>query len=128
MITEKEIQAVIALNVKGRYKYSLNRMADFSEVWVLSDSEGFLTYADADNITYFPIWPFKEYAALCAIEEFKNGVPESIEIHDFINEYLPDFREQKIKLSLFPLPSNWGLPIEIDDFINDIQIALDEIE
>jgi hypothetical protein len=126
LITEKQIQAIIKLDASGRYEYSIKKIADYEKVWVLGDDEGFVTYGDNKGNIIFPIWPFKEFALLCSDGEFDGSIPEEITIDSFLKEYLHEFKGKKYLLSVLPLPSDRGAPLDIDTFINDLQNELEK--
>jgi hypothetical protein len=124
MITEKELKAIAELDANDRYKYSIKRIADYENLWVLGDSEGLITYSDSQARLIFPIWPFKEFALLCRKDDFSGSEPEEITLDSFMDDYLPEFMKKKYMLSVLPLTSDRGSVVEIDTFINDLKNEL----
>lgn len=124
MPTDKEIESVIILDANKRYVYSIKRIADNEALWVLGDEQGFRTYNDNLGNTVFPIWPSKEFALLCCEAEFADCLPEELQLDEFIQDYLPDFKASNYKISVLPLPANKGAVIEVNTFKNDLDNEL----
>jgi hypothetical protein len=126
MPDKKELDAVIGLDANKRYEYSIKRIADFETLWVLGDNQGLRTYEDETGHAIFPIWPFKEFALLCSTGEFADCQPEELQLNEFMEDYIPDFKERGYKLSILPLPSDKGAVVEIDIFKEVLQKELDK--
>jgi hypothetical protein len=116
MPTEKEIEEILKLDAEKRFNYTIKRIADFQSVWVIGDEKGFATYIDDNGNLAFAIWPFEAFAALCCKGDFAQYTPEAIELDFFQERYLPKFKERKEKLAIFPLPTDKGMVMEIDEF------------
>ncbi|WP_142718506.1 DUF2750 domain-containing protein [Chryseobacterium rhizoplanae] len=41
---------------------------------------------DHDDNQIFPVWPEKEFAVLCAVDQWKNYKPEVIQLENFIEK------------------------------------------
>jgi hypothetical protein len=126
MPEQKEINAILDLPPDKRYEYAIKRIADFESLWVIGDEQGFGTYEDDNKNTIFPLWPFRDFALLCCTGTFKSCQPEELQLEDFLNEYIPVFKNQGYKLSILPLPSDKGAIIDIDLFQQDLINELDK--
>jgi len=122
MLSQKEIEAILEDSLENRVKYSIKRIADREEVWVIGDKDGLGTFSDENGNIIFPIWPFKEFAQLCCSEAYSEYVPELIALEDFLEIYLPKFEKNNYKIAILPLPSGKGGVMEINSFKD----ALDE--
>lgn len=120
-MNKKEIESVIKLDASKRFNYTIKRLADFEELWVLGDASGFVTYRDNNGAILFPIWPLRDYAELCISGDFINSRPEIIPVKEFIEEYLPSFKINNYKLVVFPTATDKGVPVEIDFFKQQIE-------
>ncbi|MDG6896203.1 DUF2750 domain-containing protein [Volucribacter amazonae] len=98
----KEIESVLSLSKEKLYKTFLLRISDSEKIWILCDKDNILYYGDNDNNQYFPIWPEKEFAEMCAINEWSNSKPVCIELEEFLTEYIPELIDNNIYLSIFP--------------------------
>jgi hypothetical protein len=125
MLSEKEIEEILKLDAEKRFSYTIKRIADFETVWAIGDEKGFANYGDDTGNIAFAIWPFEAYAALCCKGEFANCKPEAIELNLFQEEYLPDFKNRKEKLAIFPLPTDKGIVMDIDEFEKRLNAELE---
>jgi hypothetical protein len=125
MVEEKEISAIINLSPVKRYEYTIKRIADFESLWVIGDQKGFRTYEEDKKDIVFPLWAFREFALLCCTGEFDSSQPEELDVQDFLNNYIPDFKSSGYRLSILPLPSDKGSVIDIDRFVVDLKVELD---
>ncbi|MEF2293814.1 DUF2750 domain-containing protein, partial [Virgibacillus dokdonensis] len=70
-------------------------------------------------------WPKKEFANLCAINEWNNYKAKHIELEDFIQEWLPGMKKDGIKPSIF-----WNnidsVILDVDKLITDLEEELDK--
>ncbi|MBE6753858.1 MAG: DUF2750 domain-containing protein [Ruminococcaceae bacterium] len=98
-MTSKEIQGVFAADKSKQYEYFIKKVADFEEVWSLKDDEGWATLGLEDR-EYFPVWPTREMAQLCAEEEWASYYPESIELEEFLTEWLSGLQEDNIRVTV----------------------------
>ncbi|MBO9202786.1 MULTISPECIES: DUF2750 domain-containing protein [Niastella] len=126
MPSKKEIEEVLKLDAEKRFSYTIKRIADFEFVWAIGDQHGFANYGDDNGNVAFAIWPFEAYAALCCKADFANCKPEAIELDFFQEEYLTDFKDRKMRLAIFPLPTDKGILIDIEEFEQRLQKELDE--
>ncbi|WP_299516242.1 DUF2750 domain-containing protein [uncultured Rummeliibacillus sp.] len=99
-MNNKEIEVVSTLPASKRYEYFIKKVADFEEVWGLFD-DGWAISEDDNGNPLMPFWPKKEFANLCAVDDWKNYKAEKIELEDFMQEWLPGMKVDGIKPSIF---------------------------
>lgn len=128
MLPQKEIDAMLLESADNRLKYSIKRIADFENVWVIGNSEGYGMLGDSDGNIVFPIWPFEDYASMCCTGEFEDHLAEAIDVHEFLKTNLPTYQSCDYKLSVFPLPLDKGMVIDIAVFIELLNRELDQYE
>lgn len=130
MPTVKEIEEVLKLDAEKRFRYTIKRIADWQSVWIIGTTNGLKTYSDDNGQIYFPIWPFGEFAALCCTDMYLDCKPEALELDFFRKEYVQDFKERKVKLAIFPLPTGRGTEngtiMNVEEFEQWLQEELDE--
>jgi len=95
----KEVQGVLGADKGRQYEYFIKKVADFEEVWSLKDDGGWVTLG-LENRQYFPVWPTRELAELCAAEEWADCFPESIELEEFLTEWLGGLQEDDIRVTV----------------------------
>ncbi|MEQ1187758.1 MULTISPECIES: DUF2750 domain-containing protein [Acinetobacter] len=123
-ISQKQIDAVIALEGAKRYKHFIKVIADTQEVWGLY-KDGWALAGTEDNQKVFPVWPAKEYAELCAEHEWGGYEAELISLDDFMNELLPTLKDDEVLIGIFYTPLNNGVTPEIEEVLNDLELELE---
>ena len=99
---QKELENVFKLEPRKRYEYFIKKVADFEEVWGLRQGDGWASTGDENAREYIAFWPKKEFADLCAKEEWQNYYAESIQLEEFIEQWLTGMGEDKVMASIFP--------------------------
>lgn len=126
-ISLKEQEAVLRLDGPARYKYFVGKVCDRGEVWGLY-AEGWAMQGTVNGEKCFPVWPTREYAAACAHEAWANYEPESIEVHEFLDELIPMLQEDGIQIAIFSTPSGKGVIPSLSQLSLDIFEELARIE
>lgn len=119
-VNPKQMEAVLALSGIKRFEHFIKVIADWQEVWGLYQDGWALAAAD-DGTTVFPLWPAKEYAQVCAENEWKGYEPRSISLSDFTDVLLPKLKADGVLPGVFFTPSSKGLTPSIDE----LKAALD---
>jgi len=123
-ISQKQIESVIALPGPKRYEHFVKIVADWEEVWGLYQ-DGWALAATDGGQKVFPVWPAKEYAALCAEKEWAGYEPESFPLADFMNELLPNLKNDGVLLGVFYTPSDTGVTLTVDQVLEDLNQELE---
>jgi hypothetical protein len=105
MLTQKQIEEILAKKPENRYKYFIKTVAAEEEVWGLADEEGWLLLEDDDDDTeVLAVFPNPEFANIFrekgGFEEFQ---VEALDLYEFM-EWLDDFEIEKMKVAVFPTP------------------------
>ena len=119
-VNPKQMEAVLALPGIKRFEHFIKVIADWQEVWGLYQ-EGWALAAADDGTTVFPLWPAKEYAQVCAENEWRGYEPRSISLSDFTDVLLPKLKADGVLPGIFFTPSSKGLTPSIDE----LKAALD---
>lgn len=109
-LPEHEIAELVAADDTERFRYTLKHIARSGEAWGLFDS-GWAMYRDGDDKRLFPLWPFAEYAALCASENHAGYVASPIGMDELINTLIPLLIDDDIQFVIFPKPDETGAEI-----------------
>ncbi|SRR6266404_6078337 len=126
-IGEKKLAAVVALPGADRYSHFVKVVADQNQVWGLYD-DGWALMGTDDGAEVFPVWPAKEYAALCRIGEWQQYVPRAIPMDSFLGESLPFLKKSGTLLGVFPTPNDKAVTPSLDQVERDIRAELSRIE
>ena len=122
---QKKIEAVIALPGPKAYEYFIKRVADWEEAWSLYQDGWALGETDEGART-FPLWPAKDYARLCAIEEWGGYEPVAIPLDELMDELLPNLKQDNVLPSVFPRPSGIAVHREVDVLLCDLRRELSQ--
>jgi len=117
----KEVNAMLKKSGHDRYIYSIKRIADQEVAWTLKDSEGIIRTVGEDDIGYFHVWPYKEYALKCAVGEWSGFNLHRIPLNDLLNVILPNLLNEGTQVAVFKVPSDPSITcVSADDFLNNI--------
>ncbi len=120
----KQIEAVMALPAPKRFEHFVKLVADWQQAWGLYQ-DGWALAADDDGVVVFPIWPAKEYAEVCAKEEWEGYVPRPISLEDLLDALLPRLELDNMLPGVFLTPSSRGMTPSIEEFRKAIEIELE---
>jgi len=126
-INPKQIDAVMALPGPKRYDHFIKVAADRRFVWGLYNN-GWALAGDSEEKQLFPLWPAKEYADLCAKDNWSGYVPKQIDLDDLMEALIPRLRKEGAGLAVFYTPNRQGVVPELDQFIADLRAELGKIE
>lgn len=125
-MNQKEFESVLKQPSNIRYEYFIKKVADYEEVWGLYD-DGWATGDDGEGNMTLPFFPRKEFAQNCAVEEWSNFKPKSIDIYEFMDKWLEGMKKDKIKVSIFPNSIDTAI-VEIDVLLRDLNSELENYE
>jgi hypothetical protein len=126
-ITQKQIEAIIVLQGPKRYEHFIKVAADQRRVWGLY-SDGWALASTNDSQTVFPLWPAREYAALCAVGEWAGYATREIDLDDLFEHLLPSLKERNTLLGVFYTPTDKGVLPILEEFECDLRAELAKIE
>ncbi|MCM3628913.1 DUF2750 domain-containing protein [Paenibacillus glycanilyticus] len=124
-MNQKEFEAILKEPPNIRYEYFIKKVTDFEEVWGLYD-EGWATADDGEGNMCIPFFPRKEFAQHCATEEWSSYKCESIDLYEFIDEWLIGMKEDKVKVSIFPNEDTAIAEVEV--LLRDLKNELEKYE
>ena len=119
-VNAKQMEAVHALPGIMRFEHFIKVIADWQEVWGLYQDGWALAAAD-DGTTVFPVWPAKEYAEVCAVNEWAAYEPRSISLSEFMEVLLPKLKTDGVLPGVGFTPNSKGLTPSVDE----LQAALE---
>ncbi|MBY5943517.1 DUF2750 domain-containing protein [Halomonas sp. DP5N14-9] len=123
----KEITFLAKKPSTDRYIYTLKKIADFEEAWGLYDKGWALTGSECDD--FFPIWPSKESASICATDSWGEYSPNPIPVDQLLNNLLPMLIEDNVKIAIFMVPgSSETATKKAQEFKDDLENELEKYE
>ncbi|MEQ5774613.1 DUF2750 domain-containing protein [Thalassospira sp. NFXS8] len=119
-ISQKQINAVVALPGPDRYAHFIKKIVDREEVWGLH-LDGWALAGQGEDKNLFPVWPLKEYTLLCADHEWNGFVPKSLSLEEFVDELLPKLKRDEVGVAVFYTPFDLGVVPSFDQLREDIE-------
>jgi hypothetical protein len=99
-----------------RYKYLINHVVKYKEIWLLKARDGFYAmFEDSAGKSYIPVWPDKESADQYAIDDWHGYVSESMDLKELL-EWMNELKEDQIMIGAFPNPKLEALAVDPLDF------------
>jgi hypothetical protein len=121
----KEIEAVIASDAKRRYEYFIHRVSETRKLWTLY-SDGWACFTE-DGKTYLPFWPHSAYARRFQQGEWSGYEAREIEIHEFLERWVPGLTRDQIEAAVFPVPAGGAVLVPIDAVAADLREELSTV-
>jgi uncharacterized protein DUF2750 len=125
---DHEVAAVRQLSSAKRYAYLVKHAADQGCLWSLRSESGWVLGSDGTGRELHPVWPHATYAAGAAVDLWSGSYPERIEIHEWLDEWVPSMLKAGRLVAVFPSAGDDDVAIEPDQFATDLQQELDKIE
>lgn len=122
-VNPKQLAAVIALPGSERYKHFVKIVADWQQAWGLYQNGWALAGTD-DDTTVFPMWPAKEYAEICAENEWSGYQPRAISLEELLSDLLPKLKQDGVLPGVFYTPQNKGTTPTADQLQHDLEVEL----
>jgi hypothetical protein len=102
-IDTQHVQAIVMLPGPQRYAYFVKRVVESGVVWSLF-RQGWALARKEDGTLVFPLWPEREFAAICADYEWTGYAPQSFGLDELLNELLPQLEGDGIATGVFYTP------------------------
>lgn len=125
-IHSKKIENVLKLEPRARYEYFVGKVADFEIVWGLY-GEGWVV-GESQGTTVLPVWPEKEFAAICVTQEWTGNIPKEIALADFLQKWLPGMTSDGRFCWVFPSLADKGYLIDPMELKEDLERELKQYE
>lgn len=119
----EEINGVLKADKAEQYEYFIKKIADYEEVWSLRDDEGWATLG-LDGGMFLPLWAKKEFAELCIDEEWSGYRAESIDLDEFLEDWLDGLKEDGIRITVM-WNNGLGIDVDWDKLRSDIETELE---
>jgi hypothetical protein len=69
-------------------------------------------------------WPHKRYAAACAVDQWAGHVPRAINLHEWMEKWLPGLERDSRRIVVFMTPINAGATVEHGRLREDLEEEL----
>jgi hypothetical protein len=127
-LSSQQQAGVIASDAASRYKHFVARAADFGQVWGLRNSDGWFSFGTDECPHVFPVWPHPAYAMACANGPWAGAEASAIEVHTFLNTWLPNLEAEGTGVAVLPTPELRAAVVPAAQLREDLSIELARIE
>jgi hypothetical protein len=118
-VSQKQVDEVTALEGSKRYDHFVKMIVDREQVWALYN-DGWAVASTDDGEQVFPLWPAREYALLCADDEWSAYEPKAISLNEFVDELLPHLEREGLLPGIFITPNDNGVPPSVEQLRDDV--------
>ena len=127
-LPEEQKNAVNQLPAEGRYKHFISRVADREKVWSLRAPDGWVLMSESESTSAVPVWPHPEYALVHAVGPWESAIPTAIEVHEFVDVWLPGLSKESALVAVFPDSQGRAPLVDAMQLHSDLVAALEQIE
>jgi hypothetical protein len=123
-MNQKEIESVIALEPKERYKYFIKKVADSEIFYTLIDATGDYVVSKIDEEELFLLWSSQEYAELCKVNWWENCEVKKLDLDDLEDEIIDFIADHGCLINVFPIFDRTGFVVDLTEFSKDLSDEL----
>lgn len=124
---QSKMDNILNLSAEDRYGYFIRKVADFEEVWLIKDQDGYVIFGDQENKTTIGVFPEKEFAVLFLTDTWSNCVLESKDLNVFM-EWLDKLDNDKIQIAGFPNKDLKAIVVEPKEMKSHLLFELQQYE
>ncbi|MGO2387844.1 MAG: DUF2750 domain-containing protein [Pseudoalteromonas sp.] len=100
-MNEHQFSAVLSLSAEKRSRHFIERVADWEQLWGVKNDDGFFFCINAEGMKSVPVWPHPDYADVFT-NSIENYAVCELSLHEFIDYWLPLFKNESINIAVFP--------------------------
>ncbi|ANG63481.1 hypothetical protein A8C75_14045 [Marinobacterium aestuarii] len=123
-LTEQQRGKVIARDAQERFDHFLQKVADWEEIWSLSDAEGCVMLNTDDGESCLPVWPHPDYALDWATDGWEGCEALKIDLQAWFERWSPGLDEDGILVAVFPRADEEGVLLSAGDLTESIEALL----
>lgn len=117
---------MIAADGRQRYEYFIHRVCETKVVWALY-KDGWASVGQDEGEPIIPLWPHTAYAEAFAIGAWTGFMPRRIELHEFLEAWIPGLRENGIEPAIFPVTTGNSVLVSLDDLDANLREELAKV-
>ena len=123
-VNSRQLAEVTALPANRRYEHFIKVIANWHEVWGLYGDDWALTCTDDGTRSVFPLWPAKEYAEICARNQWAGYQPRAFHLDELMDELLPRLKQDDMLPGIFFTPAENGVVPSVDQLIDALELYM----
>lgn len=114
-LNQEEFQNTIALDHEARLTHFIEKVADWEELWGISDGEGWLVQAKGEQ-AYISLWPHPHFSEDIVKRFMPKNESAEIDFEFLLEELIPTLKQENIYIAVFPNQKWEGLLLSPADF------------
>jgi hypothetical protein len=126
-LSSAQIEAVLHLEAPKRYEHFIKQAVAWRLVWGLWD-EGWVSGQTSEGVDALPLWPAKEYASFCAVEQWKGSQAREISLVDLLDNIIPNLAEAGDNVGVFPTPWDRAVFLDPKRVLEDLEREMTKYE
>ena len=124
---DEKIRTISALPASKRYSHFIKVVADQGKAWGLF-SDGWAIAETDDGKRAFALWPAKDFAERCALDEWADYEARDIDLHSLLGVLIPKLKESQTLAGVFPTPTEKGVTPDLEQLETDLRNELAKLE
>ena len=121
-INDYKFRLAVKQTVAERYSYFVKRIVVKEELWGLVDSEGnWSLVAEEGKAPVFHLWTDAEFAQFARIGMFDKYSPTKVDLHEFMEDWLPNMAQDGVKVGVFTLSETENSSVDANKLLIDIR-------
>lgn len=124
-MNSNKIANILKMSKNDKYSYFIRKVSDFEQVWGLYN-DGWAVLKNNEKEVILPFWPEKEFAIIATSELWNDYSPRSIDIYDFIEQFLVEMSRDKIKTNVFHNSIDDGIIVNPLRLKEDIGVEMEQ--
>lgn len=80
------------------------------------------------GVVHIPLWAHSMFAEMCKIGNWSNGRNVRVGLRELLDKMLPQLESDRQRVSVMPIPTGTGVPVDPGRLRNDLLSELARIE
>ena len=127
-LNSREIENVSNLAPFKRYRYFIKKIADFEELWTLTDENGDVALSKVGDNTLVSFWTAKPFVNNNLEGGWEKCSPHKLNLDEFEETFLPLIVENGYLINVFPVNGKSGFVVNINEFTRDLNEELENYQ
>lgn len=113
------------LSLTYRYTHFLKTIAETGELWTVIDNDGSFALFEVNNSTVFSLCPDEASIESNLTPDWQDYIPFKVNLNELEETILPLIRQNNYLINVFPIDSRTGYIATLNDFVKDLNNALE---
>lgn len=109
----------------ARYTHFLKTIAETGDLWTVIDNDGSFALFEVNNTTVFSVWPNEGSIESNLTPDWQDYIPFRVNLDELEETILPLIRQNNYLINVFPVDARIGYIVSMNDFVKDLNNALE---